>query len=66
MERLSKRKRLILEVLENTAPKDFAMLNELWVRCCWRGEFRESMSREADERRSFNRTVLERFSQIHI
>lgn len=66
MERLTKRKRLILDILENNSPKDFATLNELRVKCRWRGEFKNSLSRETDERRSFNRTVLERFSQLYI
>ena len=65
-ERVTKRKKLILELLQKSDPAGFSMLNELRVKARRSGEFARAKSRRSDQKRSFNRSILENFSQLHI
>lgn len=65
-ERFTKRKKLILELLQKSDPTGFSMLNELRVKARRSGEFTRARSRHSDQKRSFNRSILENFSQLHI
>lgn len=43
-----------------------ATLNELRANCLWVGEPKERRNRSHDQRRSFNRTILQNFNEIEI
>lgn len=62
--RLTKRKKRILSILSESAPSGVCLLNELRVKCMWAGEFDQAKSRKSDQRKSFNRTVVN-FVDLH-
>ncbi|MES2728982.1 MAG: hypothetical protein V4621_02635 [Pseudomonadota bacterium] len=63
--RLTKRKKRILDTLNQVSPVSVCLLNELRVKCMWAGEFKQAKSRKSDQRKSFNRTVLGNFDGLH-
>ncbi|MEB3047696.1 hypothetical protein [Rhizobium mulingense] len=63
--RLTRRKRKILEILARSKPRGVSLLNEMRVKYTEGDESREDISRRSDQRKSFNRTVLENFDIIN-
>ena len=63
--RLTRRKQRILRFLSAGEPSGVSLLNELRVRCIWDGEFDGAKSRQSDQRKSFNRTVLENSEHLY-
>lgn len=66
MSRLTKRKKRILDVLKSNSPPGIAMLNELRSKCLWIGNSEDRRVRSHDQKRSFNRTVLQNFNGVEI
>lgn len=62
--RLTRRKRWISEILAGSKPRGVSLLNEIRVKCL-KEESYGGISRRSDQRKSFNRTVLENFDIIN-
>ncbi len=65
MSRLTKRKRLVLDILASNNPVGLATLNELRVKSRWMGDQANGMPTKSDRRKSFNRTVINNFPELH-
>jgi len=64
--RLTRRKRQILEILGESNPSGFSLLNELRARCATLDKVGHVDTRRANHRRAFNRTVLSNFEQLRV
>ncbi len=66
MTRLTKRKRHILNVLSEEPFNGVALLNELRVSCSSEEIFKSHTEQSRDQRKSFNRTIMENFDELNV